>query len=140
MFSCVVQPPVLNLFSSSATYALRPPLFEVSADAALPEDSFVCLLDDQTSLPSPAGTALLVPDPQFRSVAHRVLHIQSPTLRKAYLRSPASGPKGLCIKLPWLHLQVRTLQREWSFEVGLVDGNGKAGRVRFSTFQVSFCV
>ncbi|KAG8858226.1 hypothetical protein FRB96_005355 [Tulasnella sp. 330] len=135
MYSSVVQPPVLNLFSSSATYALQPPLFEVQADTALPEDSFVCSLDDQTSLPLSPGAILLAPDPQYRSVAHRILHIQSPTLRKTYLRCPAHGSKGLGIKLPWLHLQVRNLEREWSFEVGLVDGNGKEGRVRFSTFQ-----
>ncbi|KAG9032676.1 hypothetical protein FRB95_001104 [Tulasnella sp. JGI-2019a] len=135
MFSSVIQPPVLGLFSSSATYALTPPLFEVTVDAALPEDSFVCLLGDHSSLPLPAGTALLAPDPQYKAVLHRVLHIQSPTLRKTYLRCPASGSQGLGIKLPWLHLQVRNLERAWSFELGLVDVRGQEGRVRFSTFQ-----
>lgn len=39
---------------------------------------------------------------------------------------------------PWLHMQIRNMGREWSFEVGVVDQGGKEGVVRCSTFQVLF--
>lgn len=83
-----------------------------------------------------------------------VLHIQSPTLRTTYIRCPPEGwtvhqaPAGkgidrrfgrkgdLGLKHPWMYVQVRSLAREWSFEVGLVDQGGKEGIVRCSTFQV----
>lgn len=42
----------------------------------------------------------------------------------------------LGIEHPWIHLQVRNLHREWSFEVGIVDRSGREGVVRCSTFQV----
>lgn len=139
MFSSVIQPPVLSLFSSSATYPLERPFFDVKTDLDLRDDSIVCLLDDKTSEPKPPSpAALLVPHADFSAVIHRTLHIQSPTIRKTYLRCPSSTfDRGLGITLPWLHLQVRNLEREWSFEVGLVDRRGREGRVRWSTFQVS---
>ncbi|KAF9528359.1 hypothetical protein CPB83DRAFT_854469, partial [Crepidotus variabilis] len=34
-----------------------------------------------------------------------------------------------------MHLQVRNLGREWSFEVGIVDQAGQIGIIRLSTFQ-----
>lgn len=42
----------------------------------------------------------------------------------------------LGIEHPWIHLQVRNLHREWSFEVGVMDRSGREGVVRCSTFQV----
>ena len=82
-----------------------------------------------------------------RELEQTVLHIQSPTIRTTYIQCPPihphSGVNGhlersreLGIKHPWMHLQVRNLGREWSFEVGLVDHAGRAGILRFATFQV----
>ncbi|KXN86527.1 hypothetical protein AN958_09999 [Leucoagaricus sp. SymC.cos] len=71
-----------------------------------------------------------------------VLHIQSPKLPTTYIQCPPGSftpgtgrtpPLGL--KHPWIHLQVRNLGREWSFEVGIVDSAGRTGVLRMSTFQ-----
>lgn len=81
-----------------------------------------------------------------------VLHIQSPTLRTTYVRCPPAGviersalgarkrnaSNDLGMEHPWLHMQIRNMGREWSFEVGVVDQGGKEGVVRCSTFQVLF--
>lgn len=140
MFSSMVQPPVLSLFSSSASHPVLGSLFEAIVDPDLQEDSCVCLLDDATSQPAPPPPIALLAqtDREYKPIVHRVLHIQSPNIRKTYLRCPSKDrPEGLGVKLPWLHLQVKNLEREWSFDVGLVDVRGREGRVRCSTFQVS---
>jgi hypothetical protein len=87
------------------------------------------------------------------SLNQTVLQIQSPTLRTTYIQCPpvdslypdnssSSGARdksnNLGIKHPWMHVQVRDMGREWSFEVGLVDQSGRMGIVRLSTFQVLF--
>ena len=74
------------------------------------------------------------------TLTQTVLHIQSPSLATTYLRCPPYGSEGrerdLGLKHPWVHIQVRNMGRPWSFELGLVDGTGKEGVVRCSTFQV----
>ena len=66
-----------------------------------------------------------------------VLHIQSPTLRTTHIRCPAIGmATSLGMQHPWVHLQVRNMDKEWSFEVGVVDKAGREGIIRCSTFQV----
>ncbi|KAJ3555399.1 hypothetical protein NP233_g12219 [Leucocoprinus birnbaumii] len=78
-----------------------------------------------------------------------VLHIQSPKLPSTYIQCPpwsipstslpgrsSAASTSLGLKHPWMHLQVRNLGREWSFEVGIVDAAGRTGVVRMSTFQV----
>ena len=74
------------------------------------------------------------------SLAQTVLHIQSPTLRTTYIRCPPNLSSHLGLKHPWIHLQVRDMGREWSFEMGLVDRSGRVGVVRLSTFQVNSCL
>ncbi|KAG2748887.1 hypothetical protein P692DRAFT_20833416 [Suillus brevipes Sb2] len=67
-----------------------------------------------------------------------VLHIQSPTLRMTFIRSPphtGPGDRELGLKHKWFHLQVRNLGREWSFDIGIVDKMGRRGVIRCSTFQ-----
>ena len=145
MFASSVQPPLVSLFSSSSSNCLD--LFQTATDSSLLSDSFVCLLHDATSRPGPPAPAKLIAspsiiseddgnDPQGRTLDQTVLHIQSPTLRTTYIRCPASSRPNLGLKHPWLHLQVRNLGREWSFEVGIVDRAGREGILRCSTFQV----
>ncbi|KAG8939778.1 hypothetical protein FRC03_006056 [Tulasnella sp. 419] len=68
----------------------------------------------------------------------RVLHIQSPIIRTTFIRCPpTSSDLELGIKLPWIHLQVRNMGREWSFEVGVRTVSGGVGKIRCSTFQES---
>ena len=157
MFSAAVQPAIVSLFSSTGSEPLA--LLSPHVDKSLPSDSCICLLKDSTSLPAPPTPANLV---RVQSAAEgqddrgrldylldqTVLHVQSPSLRKTYIRCPPAGwsapgrslrtkRSDLGIEHPWIHLQVRNLHGEWSFEVGIVDRSGREGIVRCSTFQVS---
>ena len=153
MFARSIQPDIVSLFSSTGSDPLG--LFSVQADGSLPSDSFIHLLNDSTSLPAPPPPAALITAPSVyrdqqtdTSRGHQlnqtVLHIQSPTLRKTFIQCPPSVPAShassdggvLGLKHTWLHIQVRNLGRDWSFEVGIVDKAGRQGTVRCSTFQV----
>ena len=147
MFSGAVQSPVLSLFSSTGSEPLS--LFSVHTDSALSADSFVHLLHDGTSLPLPAPPACLISSGASDgetdyTLNQTVLHIQSPTLRSTYVQSPpdTGGPANddLCIKHPWMHVQVRNMGREWSLQLGVVDQTGRRGTLRLSTFQVRFFI
>ena len=162
MFSKAVQPPILSLFSSASTECLS--LFSVHTDPSLPSDSFVHVLDDESSLPEPTSPKTLIRPILFEdtegresdtsntshnfSISASVLHIQSPTLQSGYIRCPPTNWKphatqrdrDLGIKLGWIHMQVRNMGREWCFEVGVVDQSGREGRIRCSTFQVRYTI
>ncbi|TDL25155.1 hypothetical protein BD410DRAFT_627080 [Rickenella mellea] len=151
MFANTIQPGIISLFSSTGGHPLE--LFAVHVDDALPEDSAVLLLNDSEIEPkAPPPTTLIRPpalrkaseSPQASSrdvleegytLCHTVLHIQSPTLRTTYIRCPASSDTDLGIRLPRMHVQVRSLGRAFSLEVGVVDVSGVHGSVRCSTFQ-----
>lgn len=146
MFGSVVQTPVVSLFSSTNSDPLG--LWASFFDEALPADSFIHLLHDHHSAPSPGSpkTLLKLPvnlgqqgDSQDRGyeLNQTVVHIQSPTVPKTYIQCPPSLPGDLGIKHPWIHLQVRNIGREWSFEVAIVDHAGRIGIIRLSTFQVT---
>jgi hypothetical protein len=156
MFANTVQPALISIFSSTSSNPLQ--LFSSQVDSQLPEDSVICLVDDSTSNPVagdlPASAKLIsvkktdekVEEPddgdtrewegEGYTLAQRVLHIQSPTLKKAFVRCPRVSSVSLGITLPHLHVQVRSLGREWSFEVGVLDRAGRSGVIRCSTFQV----
>ncbi|EKM57979.1 uncharacterized protein PHACADRAFT_251917 [Phanerochaete carnosa HHB-10118-sp] len=143
MFAHNVQPPLVSLFSSTGSDPLA--IWAVNKHDELPDDSVVCLLEDKTSEPAPPGPAKLIEPPAIDSVGENgrgqgytlsqtVLHIQSPVIRTTYIRCPSTGD--LDMKHPWMHLQVRSLGKDWSFEAGVVDRAGREGIARFSTFQV----
>ncbi|KAI0077355.1 hypothetical protein K474DRAFT_1684346 [Panus rudis PR-1116 ss-1] len=147
MFQSVIQPGIVSLFSSTGSDSLA--LFSSNTDPALPSDSFICLLNDATSEPSPPPPQTLIKPPTLsaggpdndennegHTLAQTVLHIQSPTLPTTFIRCPPSGSStSLGLKHPWIHIQVRNMGREWSFEVGVVDRAGREGVIRCSTFQ-----
>ncbi|EPS94077.1 hypothetical protein FOMPIDRAFT_1033502 [Fomitopsis schrenkii] len=145
MFAAAVQPALVSLFSSTGSSPLT--LFSSRTDKFLPSDSCICLLKDSTSLPFPQPPATLIDvdlaqeelneaDKADYVIDQTVLHIQSPSLRTTHIQCPPLGWRGdLGIEHPWIHLQVRNLHREWSFEVGIVDRSGREGVVRCSTFQ-----
>ena len=141
MFSRSFQPSIVSLFSSTGSDPFTG-LWAVQKDEALPEDSFIHLLNDETSLPSPPRDQNLVSDNdantsrQMTRLDQTVLHIQSPTLPTTYIRCP-SADSDLHLKHPWLHIQVKRLGREWSFEVGIIDHAGREGVIRCSTFKVT---
>ena len=152
MFSGAYQPSLISLFSSTSSDPTA--LYSTHTDPALPSDSFIHFLHDDSSLPPPEQARTLISDDQdgLRNLDQIVLHIQSPTLPATYIRCPpAQWSKNrdlesrhnrragdLGIKHPWIHLQVKNLGREWSFEVGVVDHAGREGIIRCSTFQVGF--
>ncbi|KAJ7468067.1 hypothetical protein FB451DRAFT_1352439 [Mycena latifolia] len=146
MFSNTVQPEVVSLFSSTGSDPLC--LFGTSCDSTLPSDSFIHLLIDKSSLPAPPAPAVTISLPSLEQdsddtesntsglcLGQTVLHLQSPTLRTTYIRCPPNNSTHLGLKHPWIHIQVRDVGREWSFELGLVDRSGHVGVVRLSTFQ-----
>ncbi|VDB90971.1 unnamed protein product [Peniophora sp. CBMAI 1063] len=147
MFAAASTSPLVSLFSSSSSEPLA--LFSVNTDPNLPSDSFAHLLDDATSQPAPPeSVSLISPHPldsergKGRELTQTVLHLQSPTLRTTYIRCPPEREDvaDLGLGLPQLHLQVRNLGREWSFEVGVVDVMGRRGTIRCSTFQKRPCL
>ncbi|PCH39426.1 hypothetical protein WOLCODRAFT_50339, partial [Wolfiporia cocos MD-104 SS10] len=143
MFSTAVQPGLVSLFSSTGSDPLA--LFSTRTDASLPSDSFVCLLNDAQSRPLPPSPAALITSPRDieddnvtepdYTLEQTVLHIQSPTLKTTYIICPpiewtgdARGPNGdLSMQHPWIHLQVRNMGREWTFEIGIADQSGREG-------------
>ncbi|KAI0642561.1 hypothetical protein C8Q79DRAFT_982692 [Trametes meyenii] len=149
MFSASVQPSTVSLLSSTGSDPLG--LFSAHADPSLPADSFICSLNDATSKPTPPSPQSIITvqgpseDPDY-ALDQTVLHLQSPTVRTTFIRSPprVGGSGGsteashehLGLKHPWIHLQVRNMHREWAFEVGVVDQSGREGVVRCATFQV----
>ncbi|KAI9063764.1 hypothetical protein FKP32DRAFT_1592174 [Trametes sanguinea] len=152
MFAASVQPTLVSLFSSTGSDPLG--LFSTHADASLPSDSFICILNDATSQPPPSPSRVLVDSQQDSedvspnyALCQTVLHIQSPTLRTTFIRCPplqarnadrvrSGGSKQhLGLKHPWVHIQVRNMHKEWAFEVGIVDQSGREGIVRCATFQ-----
>ncbi|TRM62237.1 hypothetical protein BD626DRAFT_548630 [Schizophyllum amplum] len=145
MFSGSVQPNTVSLFSSTGSLPLQ--LFSTQTDATLPEDSFIHLLNDTTNLPAPPPPASLTPIhtgkegmKDTKTLIQTVLHIQSPTLPTTFIQCPPQYPftsasRGLGLKHPWAHIQVRDLGREWSCEFGIADQSGRTGIVRLSTFQ-----
>ncbi|KAF8605219.1 hypothetical protein BDV93DRAFT_439659 [Ceratobasidium sp. AG-I] len=142
MFKSTVQPALVSLFSSVGSDPLQ--LFSVSVDPALPSDSIIHLLSDQTSLPLPESDAQLIALPRSDnsdddsrpdSLACTVLHIQSPTVKTTSIRCPSDSSKSLGLTHQWFHLQFRDIGREFSFEIGLCDTAGRTGVVRCSTFQ-----
>ena len=141
MFSRSFQPSIVSLFSSTGSDPFAG-LWTAEKDDALPEDSLIHFLNDETSLPAPPRDQNLVSDDdanapnQMRALDQTVLHLQSPTLPTTFIRCPSVG-SDLHLKHPWLHIQVKRLDREWSFEVGIVDHAGREGTIRCSTFKVT---
>lgn len=151
-------PPLVSLLNSNSIPALSP-LWTRTTDPSLPDDSVICLLQDDTpydeqgiyepthgleSAPSDARInikASLVPKrrPEIGSLAQPVIHIQSPTIRTTFIQAGVLLPSvsALGITLPFLGIQVRPLgERPFAVEVGVVDSSGNQGRIRMSTFQV----
>ncbi|TFK46836.1 hypothetical protein OE88DRAFT_1714841 [Heliocybe sulcata] len=142
MFSSSIQPSTVSLFSSTNSDSLA--LLSTHTDPQLPSDSFIHLLNDSKSEPAPPSPACLISSSAVSTsgeesgytLGQTVLHIQSPTIRSTYVRCPPAGSsEHLGLKHPWMHIQVRDLGRQWSFEVGVVDRGGRQGAIRCSTFQ-----
>ncbi|KAH0580877.1 hypothetical protein H2248_012036 [Termitomyces sp. 'cryptogamus'] len=148
MFLPSVQTSTVSLFSSTNSEPLQ--LFRKSVDTSLPVDSCIHFLHDQLSQPKPKPPSELISPPTNAgtdySLDQTVLHIQSPTIRTTFIQSPpVDGPShsdgrreklsDLGIKHPWMHIQVRNLDKEWALEVGLVDQSARLGILRLSTFQ-----
>jgi hypothetical protein len=141
MFSQTIQPPLISLFSSVGSSPLSS-LWATQSDPKLPEDSFICVVDDSSSEPSmPDNKAVLAALPKEyegglgKQLNCAVLHIQSPTIPTTYILAPPTGE--LSLTHPWIHLQLRNLHKEFSFEIGIVDSARRRGRIRWSSFQQS---
>ena len=166
MFESAVQPPVVSLFSSTGSKPLalfsrregserhsRICFLHDAKSEPRPAPPTVLLAPSASLSDRSESRWNEVSDSQGYTLDQTVLHLQSPDLRKTFIQCPhdvstheisshrAGAPAGsangsLGIRHPWIHLQVRNLGKEWSFEVGLVDSANRLGIVRLSTFQV----
>jgi hypothetical protein len=156
LFSHTTVPPLISLLNSNSIPALSP-LWSTTTDALLPEDSVVCVLQDDapdeaysanqgfestTKLLLDASVSL-VPKrlPPIGSIAQPVIHLQSPTIRTTYIQAgaPLASSDALGIGLAYVGMQVKPLgERPFAVEFGIVDHAGNQGRIRISTFQVCF--
>lgn len=159
MFANKYQPGVISLFSSTGSAPLQ--LWSYHTDPSLHSDSAILLVDDTTSKLAPMersheNVSILKPPSldqlvtgeedneraegdsgEGYTLCNTVLQIQSPTIPTTFIRCPPSpSTTHLGIKHPYMHMQVRPLGREFSFEVGILDQAGVIGVVRCSTFQV----
>lgn len=138
------QPSLVTLLSSTTHPALSP-LFSAITDPSCPSYSAVQIIRDDM----PASSGLVMDEAEQKgSLAHPVIHLQSPDIRRTYIQAGVSstrlasgshqGVKALGIELPWLGLHFRPLGgRPTSFEVGVVDAKHREGVIRISTFKVS---
>jgi hypothetical protein len=143
MFRATIQPPTVSLFSSDGKAPLDH-LWVQHTDSKLPEDSFICLVDDivtskDDQVDDTFGDYSPVKLPKDynggtgKSVNTRILHVQSPTIPTTFILAPPTGE--LALRHRWVHLQLRNLHKEMSFEVGFTDTRERRGRIRWSTFQ-----
>uniref|UniRef100_D8QEB7 CFA20 domain-containing protein n=1 Tax=Schizophyllum commune (strain H4-8 / FGSC 9210) TaxID=578458 RepID=D8QEB7_SCHCM len=137
MFSSLVQPSTVSLFSSTGSLPLQ--LFETRNDTTLPEDSFVHLLNDTTNIPAPPAPAKLVPihtGQEGLKDSKTLIQTRPPhPIPDTPYDLHSINPRGLGLKHPWVHVQSRDLGKEWSFEIGVADQANRVGVVRLSTFQ-----
>ncbi|SOV04954.1 uncharacterized protein UDID_02996 [Ustilago sp. UG-2017a] len=139
----VVQPESLSLFSSTSSNPFA--LWALHQDPDLEEDSGIRLLIDSTDVTAlhdagiPVDSFKLRSDEPIRgSCSEPVLHIQSPSIRGTFIRSPPNKDTQLGIKLPYLTFQFRPIGsfRPFLFEVGIIDERHQQARIRVSSFQV----
>ncbi len=66
-----------------------------------------------------------------------VLHIQSPAIRRTFIRSPPNDEDVLDIKLPYISFQYRTIgsSRPFFFDIGIWDEQSRRADIRISSFQ-----
>ena len=167
MFSQTVQPSLVSLFSSSNSDPLQL-FSRHSDSNRQDESFIHLLLDEVSTSSTTQQPKRFVQPPclpsfsevdledrdtlkhsesrgQGRLLCQTVLHIQSPNLPSTYICCPplrntrlkSTAPE-LGLTLPCMHMQVRTLGREWTFECGIADRAGRKGVIRFSTFKVRF--
>ncbi|KIY68515.1 hypothetical protein CYLTODRAFT_395283 [Cylindrobasidium torrendii FP15055 ss-10] len=133
MLRSSVQPPYISIFSSSGSNPLA--LYDVSVTKD--DSSALVFIVNDADDADPGSTMLSLPDLHSgrlgKSIAQNVLHIQSPSLPSTYIQSRGH----LGIRHPWVHIQVRNLLRDWSFELGFEDESRRSGVARLSTFQVA---
>lgn len=63
-----------------------------------------------------------------------VLEIYGCNVSTTYIVAP-KGTKGLGINLPYMVMLVKNMNKPFTFEVTIIDGNGVRRRIRVSTFQ-----
>ncbi|GHJ84107.1 hypothetical protein NliqN6_0509 [Naganishia liquefaciens] len=159
LFTHTAIPPLVSLLNASSCPALTP-LWTHTTDPTLPEDSAVCLVQDDAPhggayVPSTGyeaataaaaeqipSTVHLIPKrpADIGSLAQPVVHIQSPSIHRTYIQAGAPSPdaRSLGIDLAFLGLQIRPLgERPFAAEVGVVDSAGHHGRIRISSFQTT---
>ncbi|KAH9815631.1 hypothetical protein DFH28DRAFT_1057571 [Melampsora americana] len=163
MYKETIQSSPLVLFSSlpiSSPFQYS----SISIDSDLIQDSFISLLNDQTSqsisiyrsnhskISNPIkleeiihktnqdeNCKILGSNDTLDSIRSIVLHLQSPNCKSTFIRFPGLNLNGknekLGIKLPFLHLQLKFLNHHFLFEIEIQDECANLMRIRCSSFQ-----
>lgn len=69
-------------------------------------------------------------------ISSTVIELVSPNLSNTYITCPAQANRTLGIKLPFLVLIVKNLNKYFSFEVEVLDDKNEKRRFRASNYQV----
>lgn len=69
-------------------------------------------------------------------ISSAVIELCSPNLSNTYITCPAQANKTLGIKLPFVVLIVKNLNKYFSFELELLDDKDEKRRIRASNYQV----
>ncbi len=72
-------------------------------------------------------------------IASSVLEISAANVSTTYVSCPADKAKTLGIKLPFLVMIVKNMQKFFSFEVQVLDDKNVRRRFRASNYQVCCC-
>ncbi|KAG2008442.1 hypothetical protein CC2G_013874 [Coprinopsis cinerea AmutBmut pab1-1] len=167
MFKAAVQPPIISLFSSTGSDPLGFWSQKVESARSGLAVVHLLHDTTSEPLPVPPASLIAPPLSENHGylLDQTVLHVQGPDLRKTYIQCPpdsgadqgfssalgrgdhdqrgsmststAATAKSLGIRHHYVHLQLRPLGKDWSFEVGVMDQGGNLGILRFSTFQTS---
>lgn len=70
-------------------------------------------------------------------ISSTVIELVSPNLSNTYITCPAQANRTLGIKLPFLVLIVKNLNKYFSFEVEVLDDKDEKRRFRASNYQVN---
>ncbi|KAI5475080.1 hypothetical protein MNV49_001956 [Pseudohyphozyma bogoriensis] len=146
------QPPLVSLFSSTSSHPLALAT-AISASPSLTDDSFISIISDSSSSstsetvlawhgdPSSAARVLRAPPPSTElDLAHRVLHLQSPDIKRTFVRWGSRKGKErerdeLGIALPFVHLAVKDVQQAFFVDVGVVDSRGQRSVIHDASIQ-----
>ncbi|KAF8952055.1 hypothetical protein BGZ46_003688 [Entomortierella lignicola] len=112
-----------------------------SKDSAPASSTLTTSSSTSTSLSNDANAPSAPPEPHVEfliddTLNSQVLELLSTNLPSTFITTPSLPTRTLGIKLPYLIMLVKNLEKYWSFEVAILDDRGEKRRFRASNFQI----